>query len=103
MRDGLGDVRKPLPAALVRRRNRRLLIVRDRGGQENNDQAAKPFTGLRGRLCRPICQRETQSRGEQFAWWLTRQEIGQKLRKRYQAPKDLPGRRLSRSEMAGAA
>jgi hypothetical protein len=54
-------------------------------------------------LCRPICQRETQSRGEQFAWWLTRQEIGQKLRKRYQAPKDLPGRRLSRSEMAGAA
>jgi hypothetical protein len=30
-------------------------------------------------------------RYEQFAWWLTRQEIGQKLRKRYQAPKDLPG------------
>jgi hypothetical protein len=31
---------------------------------------------------------------EQFAWWLTRQQLGEQLRERYRACKDLPTRLL---------
>jgi hypothetical protein len=32
---------------------------------------------------------------EPYAWWLTREQIGQKLRERYQSSKELPPKLLS--------
>jgi hypothetical protein len=44
-----------------------------------------------------------QTQYEPFAWWLTRERIGQDLREHYPAPEELPPRLLARVRQLGDA